>query len=965
MQSPWPLPIVALTPASCGAVRWRMQGAERLTVIVKATFALVHDRSAELAAPAELVRSDRLRDGRGSLEEACETAPYLPGAGVLVRGHAAAPAGTTATGLSVRVALFREDRWLLDKVLHVYGDWTREAPSPLPFSLMPLVYERAYGGPHVDANPVGVGGVGSGMALPNIVDPADPLRPAGLGPIARHWAPRRGLLARDRALDPTVPELDGSFDFRHFHAAPADQQIEPLRGDEWIFLQGLHPRCPWLRSRLPSARGLARLYRTGAGSDEGGQPIELVADTLTIDADRLLCSVIWRGNVGLPAGDAPARMRVVAGVEVPGQPLLWHSAAAGPPSSRPWPAAPGVAGDEPGAGRSPGIEGARRAGGDGGLAVAGIARPLAPIAIAEGAGAPAAPATEIPAGHWSVVTQQVTQLGAVPPLPFSQQLGAVPPLPFSQQKEAHWSAVTQQVPLLKSIPPLPFSQQKEAHWSAVTQQVPPLGAPPPLPFLPAPEPPPRPEPPPGSVPFAMPFARSGPHASPPELPPPVQPPLAGLDETHPVIDQPPSQQGQPAAATCDEGGAAVEQPPSQGQPAAATRDGAGAVAEQPSSPGQPAVATRDEAGAVAEQPSSPGRPAPAALDETGPVAEQPPRPAQPAPATTDEVNPAVETPSSPAVAAPALQPEPPALARAAAPAEAASPPDDLAPADAALPDAAPADAALPDAALPDAALPDAAPADAALPDAAPADAALPDAAPAEPPPPEIEARGLRATVLARLRSGQPLYDLELAGAELEGIDWSGASLERLNLAGATLARCNFASARLARTNLSGADLTDARLHAADLTRADLSRATLDGAQLCSAILNNADLTSARGSKASFEGASLDGADLRQARLTEAVFDRASLADINGSKADISRSSFAHANLAGAILRAAKLKEASLACANVDGADLREADLAGANVYGVKLANAKSGGAILRCLVEIAPTDEDINVSSQG
>ncbi|XXY20844.1 DUF2169 domain-containing protein [Sorangium sp. So ce216] len=927
MQSPWPLPIVALTPASCGAVRWRMQGAERLTVIVKATFALVHDRSAELAAPAELVRSDRLRDGRGSLEEACETAPYLPGAGVLVRGHAAAPAGTTATGLSVRVALFREERWLLDKVLHVYGDWTREVPSPLPFSLMPLVYERAYGGPHIDANPVGVGGVGgvgSGMALPNIVDPADPLRPAGLGPIARHWAPRRGLLARNRALDHPVPELDGSFDFlpvpeldgsfdfRYFHAAPADQQIEPLRGDEWIFLQGLHPRCPWLRSRLPSARGLARLYRTGAGSDEDGQPIELVADTLTIDADRLLCSVIWRGNVALPPGDAAARMRVVAGVEVPGRPLLWPSAPVGPASSRPRPPAPGLAGDEPGAGRSPGIEGERRAGGDGGLAVAGIARPLASVAIAEGAGAPAAPGTEIPAGHWSVVTQQVTRLGAVPPLP------------FSQQKEAHWSAVTQQVPLLSAIPPLPFSQQKEAHWSAVTQQVPQLGSPPPLPFLPAPEPPPRPEPPPGSVPFAMPFARSGPHASLPESPPPVQPPLAGLDETHPVIDQPLSQQGQPAGATRDEGGAVAEQPTSQGQPAAATLDEAGAVVEQPSSPGQPAVAT---------------------LDETGPVAEQPPCPAQPALATTDETNPSVEAPRSPDVAAPALQPEPPTFASAAAPAEAASPADDLAPAGAALPDAAPAGAALPD--------------------AAPAGAALPDAAPAEPPPPEPEARGLRATVLARLRSGQPLYDLELAGAELEGIDWSGASLERLNLAGATLTRCNFASARLARANLSGADLTDARLHAADLTRADLSRATLDGAQLCSAILKNADLTSARGSKASFEGASLDGADLRQARLTEAVFDRASLADINGSKADISRSSFAHANLAGAILRAAKLKEASLPCANVDGADLREADLAGANVYGVKLANAKSSGAILRSLVEIAPPEGDINVSSQG
>ncbi|WP_438028623.1 DUF2169 family type VI secretion system accessory protein [Sorangium sp. So ce233] len=885
MRTLWPLPVVALTPASCGAVRWRMQGAERLTVIVKATFALVPDRSAELAAPAELVCSDRLRDGRGSLEEACETAPYLPSAGVLVRGHAAAPAGTTATALSVRVALFREDRWVLDKVLHVHGDWTREAPIPRPFSLMPLVYERAYGGPHIDANPVGVG---AGAALPNIVDPADPARPAGFGPIARHWAPRSSLIARDRSIEPSAPELDGSFDFRYFHAAPADQQIEFLRGDEWIFLQGLHPRCPWIRSSLPSARGLARLYRTGAGGEEHAQPIELVADTLTIDADRLLCSVIWRGNVALLPDDVPARMRVVAGVEMPGWPLLWPSAAApapppsstsapGPPPSAPAPGpppsrpAPGLTGDEPAAENDTraAIKGEPAAeAGHGGLAL-GVARPLAPVVIADAASAPVDRGVEIPAGHWSVVTQQVTRLHVIPALPFVQRQE-----PRLEPEEPHWSVVTQQVPQLHAIPALPFVQRQEPHlepqephWSAVTQQATPLAPAPPLPFLPAPEPPPRPEPPPGSVPFAMPFARAGTDASSSEPLPPVLPPLAGLDETHPVI-----------------------------------------------------------------QPPAPVPPPPAVLDDTGAAAQQPPATVPPPPAPLEDTNPAVDGPRS--LAAERLVPATaiPAPASAATPADA--PPTDAPPTDAP-------------------------PADAALAGAASSPAAAP-----EPPSPEPEARGLRAEVIARLKSGQPLHDLELAGADLEGIDWSGASLERVNLAGATLARCNFASARLARANLSGADLTAARLDAADLTRADLSRATLDDAQLSSAILDGADLTSARGANARFDGASLDGADLRRARLTEALFDRASLAGVNGSQADIPRSSFARANLAGAILRAAKLKEARLTGANVDGADLREADLTGANVHGVNLANAKSGGAILRSLVETPPPDDEFNVSSQ-
>ncbi|WP_437319802.1 DUF2169 domain-containing protein [Sorangium sp. So ce385] len=947
MQSPWPLPIVALTPASCGALLWRMQGAERLTVIVKATFALVHDRHAELAAPAPLIRSDQLREGRGSLEEACETAPYLPGAGVLVRGHAAAPAGTTATALSVRVALFRDDRWVLNKELHVYGEFTRHAPSPRPFSLVPLVYERAYGGPHLDANPVGVP---PGAALPSIFDPVDPTRPAGFGPIAGHWAPRRALLSRGEAPDPLAPDLDASFDFRYFHAAPADQQIERLRGDEWIFLQGLHPHAPWLRSRLPSARALARLHRTGPAGDDPGQPVELVADTLTIDADRLLCSLIWRGNVALLPGDQPARMRVVAGVEMPGRPLAWPSAAAADPaSSRPWPPAagpacpaPALAGDGRGAERRPAPDGeGRPAAGARGPAT-GVDLRLAPVAIMDPGGALAPRGAELPAGHWSAVTQQVTRLHA-----------PLPPLPFSQRQEPHWSAVTQQVAPLQPPPPLPFAPAPEPHWSAVTQQVAPLQPPPPLPFAPAPEPPPRPEPAPGSVPFAMPFAASGAHAAPPALPPPVQPPLDGLDETHPVIDPPPAQ-AQPAPPPGGGAGAVAELPPSQTQP---PPDEAGAVARPPPSQTQPppdeagAVAgpppsqtqpPPDEAGAVAGPPPSQTQPPP---DEAGAVAGPPPSQAPPWPAPVHETGPAAGETRSPDAAAPAAEMPAPASATA---------PVDAAPADVAPPDA-PADAS-PSAPAPS----DASPAEPPSPEPP-----SPEPPSPEPPSPEPEARGLRAAVLARLKSGQPLYDLELAGAELEGIDWSGASLERVNLAGATLARCNFTSARLARANLSGADLTDARLTAADLTRADLSRATLDRAQLSSASLRSADLTSTRGAHARFDGASLDGADLRQARLTDAIFDGASLADVNASKADLSRSSFANASLAGAILRAAKLKEASLPRANVDGADLREADLAGANLYGVKLANTKSSGAILRSIVEIPPEGDDINVSSQG
>ncbi|WP_437878605.1 DUF2169 domain-containing protein [Sorangium sp. So ce513] len=849
-----------------------MQGAERLTVIVKATFVLVHERCAEIAPADDLVRADQPRDRWGTLDEACETAPYLPSAGVLVRGHASAPAGETATSLSVRVALFRDDRWLLNKVLHVFGDYTRAAPSPRPFSRMPIVYERAYGGPHVDANPAGVG---ADQVLPSIVDPSDPTRPAGFGPIARHWAPRRHLLARDHALDRPVPELGAGFDFRYFHAAPPDQQIEFLRGDEWIVLEGLHPQYPLLRSSLPSARGLARVHRAGASGEDHGQPIDLVADTLTIDADRLVCSVIWRGNIALLPGDTPARMRVVAGVELPGRPLVWPAPLAGPPSSRVVPGAPGPAEEVPASARRPVIEDEVTAETHIATLVAGVAPPFA---LAEPASGPPVRRGTIPGAPWS------TRSRATPPRTVSHLTPETPPRAvshFTPEMEAALGEVGGMLaPWIEAHPTETAEDPERAPSSPV------------LPFVAAAPPPPR-EPPQGSVPFALPFARPGndPSLRSDDLPAPPPPSTEALAGQSPATLPPPS-------------------PASPGEVAAAPapyRDVVPAPAPYREVPAVPAP--------VSAAPASSAVPAPASTQA-----------AVPAPASNRAAAPA---PASPRAAVPA-----PASNRAAAPAPAS-------------PRAAASAPASTRAAVP-------------APASTRATPVAPLAAPAEP-----EARGLRAALLARLKNGQPLHDLELAGVELEGIDFSGASLERMNLAGSTLTRCNFASARLAGVNMSSADLTDASFHAADLTRADLSHATLDRAQLSEARLDRADLAFARGSSARFDGASLEGADLRQARLTESVFDRASLADVNGSKADVSRSSFVSANLAGAILRSAKLKEATLACANIDGADLRDADLAGANVYGVKLANAKSNGAILRALVEIPPPDDGIHGSSGG
>ena len=292
-------------------------------MIVKATFDLVHGQHATLTTPREIVREDRYRERTGSLEEASETAPYLPTAGVLLAGHAHAPGGRAAPTAAARLAIVRE-RPLLDKTVHVFGDRAPGASHAQPFVKMPLVYERAYGGAGMAENPVGVGIAGT-AAQPNVLDTTSPQRPAGFGPISRYWpARKRWLVSGDErgllASDPAIPE---GFDWRYFHAAPPDQQIELLRGDEWIVLDGLHPTLPRVQSRLPSAAGRARWHLATSSGIGPAQTIDLAADTLVIDADRLICSVVWRGRFPLTRPDQAPWVRVFAGVELFGQPIAW------------------------------------------------------------------------------------------------------------------------------------------------------------------------------------------------------------------------------------------------------------------------------------------------------------------------------------------------------------------------------------------------------------------------------------------------------------------------------------------------------------------------------------------------------------------------------------------------------------------------------------------------------------------
>jgi uncharacterized protein YjbI with pentapeptide repeats len=312
-----------------------MVGHLNVTVVVKATLGLVHEGLAQLVVPRPVSVLEHTRDGvpGRSVELASDLAPHKSRADVTFVGHAYAPGGVPVPAVAVRMAIFR-DKALLDKTLRVFGDRSAEEPAPRPFRSMRLAYERAYGGPSFAPNPVGVGAdarvrgaAGAGSLLPNVVDPLDPSKPGGFGPISERWAERRVWLG---GLDPAVldapilPVPDTQL-FGFFQTAPADQQIDYLRGDEWIVLDNLHPTLPRLASRLPGIRGGCRLHSPLPGGGYGpGRVITLRLDTLAIDGNAAQCTVIFRGNFSVPEGEkALSSLRVVCGVELAGQAISW------------------------------------------------------------------------------------------------------------------------------------------------------------------------------------------------------------------------------------------------------------------------------------------------------------------------------------------------------------------------------------------------------------------------------------------------------------------------------------------------------------------------------------------------------------------------------------------------------------------------------------------------------------------
>lgn len=322
---------------SVATIAFRHAGRLHVTAIAKVALDLVPDGQARFASAPPLCERDALDPRTRVVVEPSDLTPVLGRTDVTFNGHAYAMGRAAVTTMTTRLAIVRPQRaggpleggvTLMDKALRVVGARvvTRGWPSakPEPFTALPISYALALGGAGDPANPAGIGrpDAQGRTRLPCIenVDPAS-VEPAGYGAIAADWPIRaQRLSAAVRAeLTARVPSYPAETDFSFFHAAPVDQRVDFLRGDEWIYLEGLHPSLTRFAARLPGIVGRAQVVSEGGAAS----PVALRADALRIDGDRARCTLVYRGTFALERDADLGRIAVAAGVTFFGQSPTW------------------------------------------------------------------------------------------------------------------------------------------------------------------------------------------------------------------------------------------------------------------------------------------------------------------------------------------------------------------------------------------------------------------------------------------------------------------------------------------------------------------------------------------------------------------------------------------------------------------------------------------------------------------
>jgi hypothetical protein len=291
-------------------------GIDTLFVVIKATVNLRPKLSlATMQVPVSLVDEYYEDPANSSLKLHSDMHIGKAGTDVLMVGHARAPQGQLAEDVMVSLSIAERRKQVL-----VMGDRTWQSngsPSaPQPFSAIPLVWERAFGGMHVqdervfaeERNPIGYGFRGKrdsdemvGQPVPNLEDPAsligswnDTPAPACFAPIAPSWLPRRGFAGTyDEAWQRArAPYLPADFDHRFFQLASTELCFDRyLQGGERAMIEGVDEESI-LEFTVPSTRPTVEVTIA-----KKRQEAETKLETLLFEPDENRASLSWRAAV--------------------------------------------------------------------------------------------------------------------------------------------------------------------------------------------------------------------------------------------------------------------------------------------------------------------------------------------------------------------------------------------------------------------------------------------------------------------------------------------------------------------------------------------------------------------------------------------------------------------------------------------------------------------------------------------
>ncbi len=289
------------------------QGVDTLFVLMQATFNIGNpcELLAEQAPPG--VEDEYWGDpASSSLKKVAAFHGLKPATDIALIGHAWAPVDQPQTVMDVSLTIAE-----LSNTIRVFGDRYWDAgniTAPQPFTSMPLLYEKAYGGTHSednavlasnDFNPVGCGFVGqrqaeqlNGLALPNLESPqnliqapGDIIDPVGFGFIAPSWQPRLSYAGTyDEVWQAQrAPYLPEDFDKQFYNMAhPAMIYPGFLQGGERVILSGVNPHGDVVFD-LPKVA-----FDVVVHIKNKQEKLNMQLETLLIESDDLQFTMNWK-----------------------------------------------------------------------------------------------------------------------------------------------------------------------------------------------------------------------------------------------------------------------------------------------------------------------------------------------------------------------------------------------------------------------------------------------------------------------------------------------------------------------------------------------------------------------------------------------------------------------------------------------------------------------------------------------